>query len=349
MIRILMLSAIFMHIVSGQKNEKQALVKSSTNTTLGTQSEETVTWNTELNEMEFNLSQLSGVLNFSKSHHFSQVRYKPSNLLISPDGSGMEHVGLLNFYRVLISGGYLTELRAEKPLVKPEKDGVTLTWLPTIRRQANVTIRFTFREPNIIDMDMSVETLANYPGFEILLSAYLAPGFVSGAYVAKEEFGPIIPEQIRIADQPMIHGIWPFFPRDEAGANTLTDGRHQKGRWYWRMAVGRRYGMPLAFFNKGEVDVLLMGHPEDVYAVGATYEGDPETDDIAAHRSCYLSLFGKDLVAGEGRRTQIRMIIGRYGSDPEKHNSLYKAFLNDVKLKPRSHESTPQNEDETIK
>ena len=346
-IRILVLSIFLIHVVSGQKYKKQELVDA--NTALGAKSEQKVTWNQELEKMEFNLLDLSGVLSFSKSHHFSEVHYKPSNDTISPDGSGMEHVGLLNFYRVLISGGYLTELRAEKPLVKPEKDGVTLTWLPTIRRQANVTIRFIFREPNIIDMDMSVEILTNYPGFEILLSAYLAPGFVSGAYVAKEEFGPVVPEQIRITDQPMIHGIWPFFPRDEAGANTLTDGRHQKGRWYWRMAVGRRYGMPMAFFNKGDVDVLLMGRPEDVYAVGATYEGDSKTDDIAAHRSFYLSLFGEDLVAGEGRRTQMRMIIGKYGSDSKKHASLFESFLNDVKLKPRFHESTPYNEDEIIK
>jgi len=342
MIRILVFPAIFILTSSWQKIEKQELVNNDIHATSEIQSGKKITWNPEQEEMEFNLSELSGVVNFSKSHHFSKVLYKPSNMLISPDGSGMEHVGLLNFFRVLISGGYLTELREEKPLVKAEKDGVTLTWLPTIRRQANVTIRFTFCEPNIIDMDMSVETLTNYPGFEILLSAYLAPGFVSGAYVAKKEFGPVVPEQIRITDQPMIHGVWPFFPRNEAGANLLTDGRHQKGRWYWRMAVGRRYSMPMAFFNKGEVDVLVMGRPEDVYAVGVTYEGDPETDNIAAHRSLYLSMFGEDLVAGEGRRTQMRMIIGKFGSDQNKHTSLYEAFLNDVKLKPRFHESPPK-------
>ena len=86
-----------------------------------------------------------------------------------------------------------------------------------------------------------------------------------------------------------------------------------------------------------------------MYAVGATYEGDPETDDIAAHHSFYLSLFGEDFVAGEGRRTQMRMIIGKFGSDPKKHASLYEAFLNDVMLMPRSHESTPRYEDESIR
>ena len=311
--------------------------------------DEAVTWDAEQENMAFDLSHVSGVLSFSASdknsrfctHHFSEVRHKPSGTLISPDESNMYHVGLLNFFRVLIRGGYLTELRAEKPLIAPEKDGVTLTYLPTIRRQAKVTIRFTFREPNIIDMDMSVETLAHYPGFEILLSSYHAPGFVSGAYVAKQEFGPVEPEQIRIADQPMIRGVWPFFPRDEAGANLLTDGRHQKGRWYWRMAIGRRYGLPMAFFSKDGVDAILMGRPEDVYAVGATYSGDADTDSIVAHRSLYLSLFGEDLAAGEGRRTQMRMIIDDFGSDPEKHAALYESFLKDVESKPRSFQIDP--------
>jgi hypothetical protein len=66
-----------------------------------------------------------------------------------------------------------------------------------------------------------------------------------------------------------------------------------------------------------------------------------ETDNVAAHRSLYLSMFGEDLVAGEGRRTQMRMIIGEFGSDQNKHAALYEAFLNDVKSKPRFHESPP--------
>mgnify|MGYP006302085525 CR=1 FL=1 len=305
------------------------------------------TWNPEKKELKFSLSNISGVLScdtqqgHGKSHHFSNVIHKPTGMKISPDGERMAGAGMLNFFRVLIEGGYLTELRVEQPILEPEEDGITLTWMPTIRRQAKVTVKFTFTEPNIIDMDMWVETLTNYPGFEILLSAYLAPGFESGAYVAKEEFGPTEPEQIRIVDQPMIHGIWPFFPRDEAGANLLTDGRHQKGRWFWRMAIGRRYGMPLAFFSNDGVDAILMGRPEDVYAVGATYKGDEENDNVAGHRSLYLSLFGKDFKAGEGRRTQMRMIIDDFGSDPEKHRELYQTFLNDVESKPRSFQINP--------
>ncbi|HKJ79419.1 MAG TPA: hypothetical protein VKA10_07785, partial [Prolixibacteraceae bacterium] len=135
------------------------------------------TWNAEEKELKFSLSHISGVLNLDtqqghgKSHHFSNVIHKPTGMKISPDGERMAGAGMLNFFRVLIEGGYLTELRVEEALLEPQDDGIILTWMPTIRRQAKVEVKFTFREPNIIDMDMWVETLTNYPAFEILLSA----------------------------------------------------------------------------------------------------------------------------------------------------------------------------------
>lgn len=314
---------------------------------LNSYSQSTCTWNPEKKELKFSLTEISGILNCETqksngiSHLFKNVIHIPSGTMISPDSARMKGVGMLNFYRVLIQGGFLTELRVEEPLLEPEIDGITMTWMPTIRRQAKVKVKFTFRQPNIIDMDMWLETLSNYPAFEILLSAYLAEGFETGAYVAKQEFGPIEPQQIRIVDQPMIHGVWPFFPRNEAGANLLTDGRHQKGRWYWRMAIGRRYGLPLAFASKDSLDVLLMGRPDDVYAVGATYKGD-KTDNVADHRALYLSLFGEDFKAGEGRHSQMRMVIGNYGSDAEKHMKLYQKFLKDQESKPRTFYINPE-------
>jgi hypothetical protein len=84
-----------------------------------------------------------------------------------------------------------------------------------------------------------------------------------------------------------------------------------------------------------------MGRPEDVYAVGATYEGDVKTDNLAAHRSLYLSLLGEDLAAGEARRTQMRMVIDEFGSDPAQHIALYKTFLKEVESNPRTFQIDP--------
>jgi len=315
---------------------------------LNSYSQSTCTWNPEKKELKFSLTEISGIISCDMqktkgiSHLMNNVIYKPTNLLVSPDSAMMKHIGMLNLYRVLIEGGYLTELRVEEPLLEPADDGITMTWMPTVRRQAKIIVKWTFKQPNIIDMDMSVETLTNYPAFEILLSSYHAEGFETGVYVAKKEFGPIEVEQVRPTYTPLIQGLYPFFPRNEAGANTLTDGRHQKGRWYWRMAIGRRYALPISFISKDGVDAILMGRPDDVYAVGASYEGNNTNDNVAKHRSLYLSLFGDDFKAGEGRNTQMRMIIGKYNSDPEKHKELYQTFLKDQESKPRTYYINPE-------
>jgi hypothetical protein len=65
------------------------------------------------------------------------------------------------------------------------------------------------------------------------------------------------------------------------------------------------------------------------------------SDNLAAHRSLYLSLFGEDMAAGETRRTQMRMIVGQYGSDPAKHIALYESFLKEVESIPRTYYIDP--------
>ena len=85
----------------------------------------------------------------------------------------------------------------------------------------------------------------------------------------------------------------------------------------------------------------FLARPEWVYAVGATYEGDAETDSIAVHRSLYLSMLGENPPAGESRRTQMRMIIGEFGSDPAKHARLYEEFLKEVESIPRTYQIDP--------
>jgi len=75
-------------------------------------SQNVCTWNQDKKEMEFNLSEISGILNcdsrqnHGKSHHFNNVIHKPTGMKVSPDGERMAGAGMLNFFRVLIEGGY---------------------------------------------------------------------------------------------------------------------------------------------------------------------------------------------------------------------------------------------------
>jgi hypothetical protein len=66
-----------------------------------------------------------------------------------------------------------------------------------------------------------------------------------------------------------------------------------------------------------------MSAPQDCFAVLTPFETE-------SHRSMYLSLFGKDLQAGESARARTRLIIGTKLSG-EAIDSLYQDFLRDYR------------------
>ena len=110
--------------------------------------------------------------------------------------------------------------------------------------------------------------------------------------------------------------------RPEAVGLTLTNALQLKRACRASREELLHNALLTAFFRKSDVDVLLLSRSEDVYAVGATYEADAKTRNLAAHRSLYLSLLGDELAAGEARRTQMRIIIDDFGSDSAKQINL---------------------------
>lgn len=297
-------------------------------------------WHPDRGELHFGTERLSGVLVTDGSgqptlcnHRLRALRHKPTGMLISSDeAKGVMPQFGLSLFRAYARDAWLTELRATQPVVAPVEHGVQLVWEATIRLQAKVTLTFTIREPNIVDADLRVEGYAYYPDFELLVANYLAPGFAGSVY---------LPELVRVTDHPVFHGMYNFFPRDEHAAHVLTDGRGQRGRWYWHTAIGRRYARPLSLFSKGPVDALLMGRAEDVQAVGVSYAGDETKDGVADHRGQYLSLFGRDLHPGEGWRTQFRLVADDLGADALRHQEEYRRFCESVAKLPTRFELTP--------
>ena len=307
-------------------------------------------WDQANQELQFEAERISGALVADSSgaptlcnHRLRQLVHRPSGLCASTESArgAMPQFGL-SLFRVLARGAYLTELRATRPEVTPLDNGVRMVWPPSLRHQARVEAAWTVMEPNAVQLDLRVEGYAFYSDYEVLLSDYLAPGFVSGAYVRAGDLGKADPVQIRLPDHPAFHGMYNFFPRDERAGHLLTDGRGQRGRWYWRVAVGRLYGLPLGFYSSGDVDVLLMGRPEDVNAVGATYAGDEARDGVADHRGLYLSLFGRDLHPGQAWRTQARLVLDDFGGDAARHGQAYQFFLRDVQGIERTFQIVPE-------
>jgi hypothetical protein len=67
------------------------------------------------------------------------------------------------------------------------------------------------------------------------------------------------------------------------------------------------------------LSALLMSPPEDCFAVLTPFESEP-------HRSMYLSLFGKDLKAGETASARARLVIQQNPSS-EAIDRFYSTYL----------------------
>jgi len=82
-----------------------------------------------------------------------------------------------------------------------------------------------------------------------------------------------------------------------------------------------RLAAPLAVRRdaKSGLVAVVMAPPEDCFAVLTPYGEE-------GHRSVYLSLFGRDLKAGEAVSARARLVIGRDITD-EQAIALYKAYM----------------------
>jgi hypothetical protein len=81
--------------------------------------------------------------------------------------------------------------------------------------------------------------------------------------------------------------------------------------------------------TESDITLLLMSRPEDCFAINMSYNMDTP-DNIAGHGSVYMSLFGKDLAAGQSARAHVRLIIEHNLSD-QRAVELYEQYVEERK------------------
>jgi hypothetical protein len=276
-------------------------------------------WNNKNDRLVFEAGNLTGAWKSVPerslcSHRVTDLRYR--NCVLGTDDSA---AGSLTPFRVLARDAYLTELRATPATCRLTDDGVRVEWEPCLEHQARVSVTYDASRANTMDITIEVRGYGYYRDYELLFSHYTSAPFHAGCWVKSQGE----PEAIMVEDNPVYHGLYNFFPRDLHAAQMFYDGRSERGRWCWQVAMGRFYGLPLVFSHNGEVEQILCGLPEDVCAVGLTYRGDAN-DGVASHKSMYLSLFGRDLNPGQTWRTRIRYMAGPRGM--QEHAGICRTF-----------------------
>ncbi len=150
---------------------------------------------------------------------------------------------------------------------------------------------------NAVDISIHVEARAPLRAFEVFCASYFA-GFERAFACVRAPEGPAW----RPADPA--EGVWQAFPRDEAAATWLRDGRWQIPPHPVEWAIQPAFALPagLRLDSASGRAAFIIGRASDCFAVLMPQDEEP-------HRSLYLSLFGRDLAPGERASSAIRLLI----------------------------------------
>ena len=248
------------------------------------------------NEFAFDTGVLKGKLRAGgKSRGLSAVVHLPTGVTL--DSS----MGLFGHYRVFSANHRYGNAAWDWPShAKLRPDGsVEVRWSSAPDRPFELRAVYRWSTPNTLDLETSVLARTNLSKFESFLASYFAAGFTNSAVYARSNGQA----QLMVADKTA--GVWQAFPRDDQAVAIIQDGRWKFPPSPVDWAIRPRLAKPLGIrtCKVGDLHAVVMSLPSDCFAVLTPFEEE-------GHRSMYLSLFGKDMRAGETARARARLVIG---------------------------------------
>ena len=227
-------------------------------------------------------------------------------------------LGLFSPYRLLDAGTrYLPDGRDWISTAQLLRDGaVKVSWQADQNHPFDMTAVYRWVSSLTLDFSIQVTPRRDLRRFEVFLASYFER--FPAAFVCAGDGKPGFVE----ARESVAY--WQAFPRDDAAAAIIADGRWQRppSEVEWKPVA--RYAAPLGMRRdaKSGLVALVMAPPADCFAVSTPFGQE-------AHRSLYLSLFGHDLKAGETATARSRLVIA-HGITDEQAIALYKAYLKET-------------------
>jgi len=243
-----------------------------------------------------------------KNQGISALVDKESGLPIAADLGG----GLLGYYRIFSTDTRYGDAARDWPTVaKLLPDGaVEVRWPATQEHPLELTAVYRIAAADTIDVETIVRPQRAMPGFEVFLASYFRPGFRAAVYVKPNSFARGKPEFLAADVNPLVDGSYLMFPRDRAAVQMIFDRRWERPPHPVQWSVTRWLAAPIAIrrHEPSGLTAVIMAPPDDCFAIAAPYNKTPP-DGVSAHNSLYLSLFGRDLAAGQTARAHTRMVV----------------------------------------
>ena len=220
--------------------------------------------------------------------------------------------GVFSPYRVLTTnrryGNAARDWPTETRLL--DSGGVEAHWPPAEEHPLEMTAVYRWTAPDTLDLEIAVKPQQAMPCFELFMSSYFAKGFRASVYLPGDGGKPA--GFVPVDRTPDSLGGYVMFPRDEAASRMIRDGRWTIPPSPVDWAMPRHFAAPLALRRDEPQDLtaLMMCPPGDCFAVSSPWN--PDTPEAGGYRSLYLSLFGRDLTAGETAHARCRLILRRH-------------------------------------
>ena len=276
------------------------------------------------NRFDFETEKMRGTLRLDGDYHgvVRLVDKRTNRQVVDPRYS------LLNLFRIFSVNLGLGTPRSMKGTIKSTSDMAEVTWPASEVHQGEITARYEVKEPNIVDLTITVRSRGVYPAYEILLPSYFDSSLLPHVYLKRRTEGG---EWVLPTFNEVFRGGVMAFPRDAHAARRYVDGRWTRGE----------YGMPCAPFfplrpyaealglmtdRDQQVGIALMAQRQFCSGVSCRYHADQEADRLTSYSAIDLTLFGQDLNPGDECTALVRLVLLQLDGDLNRVLPAFRAF-----------------------
>jgi len=270
-------------------------------------------------EYAFDTGLLRGKLRTGgKSLGLSSVVHVPTGTILDRSN------GLLSHYRVFTKGMRYGGGAWDWPsTARLRADGaVEVQWPPAEGRPFELRAVYRWAATNAVDVETVVTARQELRGFEVFLASYFAESFTNAAVWGKADAGA--KGSPNLLDAAAAHGDWQMFPRDRADVPLMTDGRWKlpPNPVDWIIRPAFEWPVALRRNPQSGLTAWIMAPRDQCFTIAMPHQTE-------GHYSVYLSLFGRDVPAGEVARANARLVI-RSGLIDDRIDSTYRQYLNEL-------------------
>ena len=233
-----------------------------------------------------------------KSLGLSSVMHVPSGIRLNG------RYGIFSLYRIFTTNKRYGHAAWDWPSVSKllPDGGVQIIWPEGKDHPFEITATYRLTEETTVDLETAVKAQKDLQQFEVFLASYFHKSFPAPYIYAKTNPRTKANPGFMLAEKSF--GDWQMFPRDKKVLEIIRDGRWEKEPNPVKWAIMPYLAAPVCVRRNEAANLaaVLMAPREDCFAISTPYRGE-------GHYSLYLSLFGRDVKAGETIRSRCRLVV----------------------------------------